>query len=58
MEENLIQALKNLERDGVEIECREAKGGDCEFTFLTKTYKTVIGCNDLGFWLVSQIKRR
>jgi len=52
IDENLVRALGNLKDDGVMVRL-EQPTPDNKIIILTKNYKTVIGCNELGFWLIS-----
>ena len=44
-------ANKKLIQEGVSIEKKESKDGDCKIIITSRKHRTVIGCNDLGVWL-------
>ena len=50
--EDLRKALGNLKDDGVIVQL-EQPTPDNKIIILTQNYKTVIGCNELGFWLIN-----
>jgi len=52
IDEDLKKALSNLKDDGVIVRL-EQPTPDNKIIILTKNYKTIIGCNELGFWLIS-----
>ena len=52
IDEDLRKALSNLKDDGVMVRL-EQPTPDNKLIILTKNYKTVIGCNELGCWLIS-----
>lgn len=57
-DEDLKIVLEKLVRDDIILELTKGKNGDCEFILGSKSYQTVIGCNDLGFWLISQTEKQ
>ncbi len=56
IDEDLRKALGELENDEVMVRL-EQPTPDNKIIILTQNYKTVIGCNELGFWLISHGER-
>jgi hypothetical protein len=54
IDKDLQLALNNLKDDNIAVEV-ESEKGDSNITIRSRHWKTRIGVNDLGVWLIEQI---